>query len=150
MTFFEEYCISVGTDSHSSSRPSMKPLQFYWILCCLFSLLSLVAGYNGNFFQRIARDFKALSSRSTTRWLTTCMHKNSIPLRHLAHRLRSWYRHILLPKDPQFALTVKQNIRNKVKEKIFVIDAFAEAALEFSQDTESAKVGGKSTDNFTF
>ena len=89
MTFFEEYCISVGTDSHSSSRPSMKPLQFYWILCCLFSLLSLVAGYNGNFFQRIARDFKALSSRSTTRWLTTCMHKNSIPLRHLAHRLRS-------------------------------------------------------------
>ena len=40
--------------------------------------------------------------------------------------------------------------RNKVKEKIFVIDAFAEAALEFSQDTESAKVGGKSTDNFTF
>ena len=81
MTFFEEYCISVGTDSHSSSRPSMKPLQFYWILCCLFSLLSLVAGYNGNFFQRIARDFKALSSRSTTRWLTTCMHKNSIPLR---------------------------------------------------------------------
>mmetsp|Transcript_35413 Transcript_35413/g.69757 ORF Transcript_35413/g.69757 Transcript_35413/m.69757 type:complete len:241 (-) Transcript_35413:15-737(-) len=66
----------------------------------------------------IVRDFRALTRRSTAY-------------------------HILLPKSRDVALTLKQQIRNKVaEEEIFVVDAFAAAALRYSRDLETAKNGG--------
>ncbi len=72
----------------------------------------------------IDRDFKALTRKVT------------------AH-------HILLPKSDEVALSLKQNIRNKVnpakdsnKTKMFIVDAFEMAAKKYSRDEETAVNGG--------
>lgn len=72
----------------------------------------------------IDRDFKALTRKVT------------------AH-------HILLPKSDQVALSLKQNIRNKVnpakesgKIRMFIVDAFEMAAKKYSRDEETAINGG--------
>ena len=60
----------------------------------------------------------------------------------LALTRRVTARHILLPKNEDVALALKQKIRTKVKEGIFVIDAFEQAAMKFSRDDTTNYRGG--------
>ncbi len=88
------------------------------------SPMTVMAMVLPNPFDIIERDFKALTRRVT------------------AH-------HILLPKSDEVALSLKQNIRNRVNPKkesgrdpMYIVDAFSQAAEKYSRDDETASRGG--------
>ena len=71
----------------------------------------------GTAAEKIRRDFLALTRRVTAR-------------------------HILLPKNDEVALALKQKIRNQAQDGLFVQDAFEQAAKRFSRDETTNYRGG--------
>lgn len=94
-----------------------------WIVIFLLNAIIATSLQLPNPIQIINRDFQALTRKVT------------------AH-------HILLPKSTDVALALKQKIRNASSPKsdgtpMYILDAFRTAAMKYSNDEETASLGGK-------
>jgi len=95
-------------------------LNRIYLLLSVHFLLKSCSIVNSFLIDKIVKDYQALTSRVTAR-------------------------HIMLPLsyDRELVLQVKQKIRNKcIHDGHFVIDAFEEAALKFSNDESTKDRGG--------